>query len=194
MRMLVKGTAAGLRLHHRGPSANIDQAIELLGQGGDIRVVCRSRNFATDPWGKLDQERECVRWGGARKLSPRELLVRCKDIEGAWGVSPRKAGPRVIDFYSAMTVTACCAEPDAPPRIPAAWGERAFVRPLMGHSAPGAGKRARAFRRRRKSGVRPLAYSANAKRRGLEPAALINRNARDRYFFFGLPSAANELR
>src|ERR1700681_1593984 len=35
-------------------TSNIDRAIELLTEPGDIRLVRRSRNFATDPWGKLD--------------------------------------------------------------------------------------------------------------------------------------------
>jgi len=81
-------------------AGNIDKAIELLAERGDIHLVARSRNFATEPWGKLDQDwfvNACI--GVATKLKPRELLVRCKDIERRMGrVVTEKWGPRVIDL------------------------------------------------------------------------------------------------
>ena len=81
-------------------TGNIDRAIELLTESGDVSLVGRSRNFATDPWGKLDQDwfvNACI--AVATRLSPRELLVRCKDIERRMGrVAAEKWGPRVIDL------------------------------------------------------------------------------------------------
>jgi 2-amino-4-hydroxy-6-hydroxymethyldihydropteridine diphosphokinase len=59
-------------------TGNIDRAVALLTEPGDIRLLARSRNFATDPWGKLDQDwfvNACI--GVATKLLPRDLLVRC---------------------------------------------------------------------------------------------------------------------
>jgi 2-amino-4-hydroxy-6-hydroxymethyldihydropteridine diphosphokinase len=80
--------------------ANIDKAIGLLTERGDIDLVARSRNFATEPWGKLDQDwfvNACI--GVATALKPRELLVRCKEIERRMGrVATEKWGPRVIDL------------------------------------------------------------------------------------------------
>ena len=114
-------------------AANIDTAIELLTGRGDIRLVRRSRNFATDPWGKTDQDwfvNACI--AVATKLSARELLARCKDIERRMGRLPtEKWGPRIIDLDLLIYSDAVVREPDLVlphPHI----GERAFVlAPLM---------------------------------------------------------------
>lgn len=114
-------------------SGNIDEAIELLTERGDISVARRSRNFATEPWGKLDQDwfvNACI--AVATKLSPRELLVRCKDIERRMGrVAAEKWGPRIIDLDLLIYRDSVRSEPDLVlphPHI----GERAFVlAPLM---------------------------------------------------------------
>ena len=81
-------------------AANIDRAIALLTETGDVRLLARSRDYATEPWGKTDQD-----WfvnaaiAVATQLSPRELLVRCKDIERRMGrVATEKWGPRIIDL------------------------------------------------------------------------------------------------
>lgn len=80
--------------------ANIDRAITLLTEREDIRLLARSRNYATDPWGKTDQD-----WfvnaavAVATELSPRQLLARCKEIERQMGrVTTERWGPRVIDL------------------------------------------------------------------------------------------------
>ena len=114
-------------------AANIDTAIELLTGRGDIRLVRRSRNFATDPWGKTDQDwfvNACI--AVATQLSPRGLLVRCKDIERRMGrVATEKWGPRIIDLDLLIYRDSVLSEPDLVlphPHI----GERAFVlAPLM---------------------------------------------------------------
>ncbi len=114
-------------------SGNIDEAIELLTERSDIRVVARSRNFATEPWGKLDQDwfvNACI--AVATKLLPRELLVRCKDIERRMGrIATEKWGPRIIDLDLLIYRDSVLSEPDLVlphPHI----GERAFVlAPLM---------------------------------------------------------------
>lgn len=114
-------------------AANIDRAIDLLTEVGDVRLLARSRNYATEPWGKTDQD-----WfvnaaiAVATSLSPRLLLTRCKDIERRMGrVEVERWGPRVIDLdllvYRGITID----EPDLKlphPHI----GARAFVlAPLM---------------------------------------------------------------
>jgi 2-amino-4-hydroxy-6-hydroxymethyldihydropteridine diphosphokinase len=91
-------------------AANIDRAIELLTQTGDVRLLKRSRNYATDPWGKTDQD-----WfvnaaiSVATELPPRALLARCKEIEERMGrVVMERWGPRIIDLdllvYRAVTM------------------------------------------------------------------------------------------
>lgn len=81
-------------------AANIDKAIALLTEKGDVRLVARSRNYATEPWGKTDQD-----WfvnaaiAVATELDPRGLLARCKEIERRMGrESTEKWGPRIIDL------------------------------------------------------------------------------------------------
>jgi 2-amino-4-hydroxy-6-hydroxymethyldihydropteridine diphosphokinase len=81
-------------------TANIDRAIALLTEAGDVRLLARSRNYATEPWGKTDQD-----WfvnaaiAVATELSPRALLARCKAIERRMGrVETEKWGPRIIDL------------------------------------------------------------------------------------------------
>jgi|CXWK01.1.fsa_nt_gi 2-amino-4-hydroxy-6-hydroxymethyldihydropteridine diphosphokinase len=80
-------------------SGNIDQAVAMLGQDGDVRVVAISRKYSSPPWGDLDQDwfvNACI--GVETKLSPRELLARCQTVEADMGrVRLRKWGPRIID-------------------------------------------------------------------------------------------------
>lgn len=114
-------------------AANIDRAIELLTEVGDVRLVARSRNYATEPWGKTDQD-----WfvnaaiAVATSLSPRLLLRRCKEIERSMGrVETERWGPRIIDLDLLVYRSISIDEPDLVlphPHI----GARAFVlAPLM---------------------------------------------------------------
>jgi 2-amino-4-hydroxy-6-hydroxymethyldihydropteridine diphosphokinase len=114
-------------------AGNIDRAVELLTEPGDIRLLARSRNFATEPWGKLDQDwfvNACI--AVATKLSPRELLVRCKEIERRMGrVAIEKWGPRIIDLDLLIYRHHEVREPDLVLPHPH-MAERAFVlAPLM---------------------------------------------------------------
>jgi len=114
-------------------AANIDRAIALLAEPGDIRLLARSRNYATEPWGKTDQD-----WfvnaaiAVATSLSPRLLLARCKEIERRMGrVETERWGPRIIDLDLLVYRGISIGEPDLVlphPHI----GARAFVlAPLM---------------------------------------------------------------
>jgi 2-amino-4-hydroxy-6-hydroxymethyldihydropteridine diphosphokinase len=114
-------------------AANIDRAIALLTENGDVRLVVRSRNYATEPWGKTDQD-----WfvnaaiAVATKLSARELLVRCKEIERRMGrVDTERWGPRIIDLDLLVYTNVTLNDADLVlphPHI----GARAFVlAPLM---------------------------------------------------------------
>lgn len=114
-------------------AANIDRAIELLTERGDIRLLARSRDFATEPWGKTDQD-----WfvnaviTVATQLTPRVLLARCQEVEQRMGrVRTEKWGPRIIDVDLLVYRGISLDEPDLKlphPHIAA----RAFVlAPLM---------------------------------------------------------------
>ena len=143
-------------------AGNIDLAIELLTTSGDISLVGRSRNFATDPWGKLDQDwfvNACV--AVTTKLPPRELLARCKDIERRIGrVATEKWGPRVIDLDLLIYRDTVVHERDLVlphPHI----AERAFVLAPLMDIAPDLIVRGKSVRELLaaidKGGVRPLA-------------------------------------
>jgi 2-amino-4-hydroxy-6-hydroxymethyldihydropteridine diphosphokinase len=88
---------------------NINMAIGLLGERGDVRLVCRSRNFATEPWGKTDQD---------------TFVNACISVATSWG-------PRLIDLDLLVFGDQFINEPDfvlPHPHI----AKRAFVlAPLM---------------------------------------------------------------
>lgn len=81
--------------------ANIDRAVELLtSPDGDVRLLRRSRNYRTPPWGNTDQD-----WfvnaamTVETELTPHELLRRCLSVEEQMGrIRAEKWGPRVIDL------------------------------------------------------------------------------------------------
>jgi 2-amino-4-hydroxy-6-hydroxymethyldihydropteridine diphosphokinase len=115
----------------------IAEAIHCLTEAGDIRVVSRSRNFRTAPWGKTDQDsfvNACV--AVATDLSAHELLERCQAIESRMGrVRTEHWGPRVIDldvlvYRDAVSDDAALTLPH--PRIT----ERAFVLAPLADVAP----------------------------------------------------------
>jgi len=140
---------------------NINMAIGLLGERGDVRLVCRSRNFATEPWGKTDQDtfvNACI--SVATLLSPRALLERCKEIERGMGRQlTEKWGPRLIDLDLLVYGDQFINEPDfvlPHPHIAA----RAFVLAPLMDIAPDlmlAGRRVRVLHAAIDlSGVQPL--------------------------------------
>ncbi len=79
---------------------NIARAIEILTGPEDVRLVKRSRDFKTPPWGKTDQDwfvNACI--SVSTDLSARGLLERCLETEVSMGRERReKWGPRVIDL------------------------------------------------------------------------------------------------
>ena len=145
-------------------AANIDRAIRLLTEEGDVRLLARSRDYATEPWGKTDQD-----WfvnaaiAVATDLAPRDLLVRCKEIERRMGrVAREKWGPRIIDLDLLVYRGTMLDEPDLKlphPHI----GARAFVLAPLMDIAPDlviGGKSVRAmYDAIDASGVQPIAQS-----------------------------------
>ena len=117
--------------------ANMARALELLTEGGDVRVEARSRDFKTPPWGKTDQPwfaNACA--GVATDLGPADLLARCLEVERQLGrVRTEKWGPRVIDLDVLVHKAGTVNEPDLMlphPRIT----ERAFVLAPLADIAP----------------------------------------------------------
>lgn len=80
-------------------AANIDRALQLLTELGDVRLVKASRKYRSAPWGVLDQDwfvNACI--SVATDLSAHDLLARCQDVENTMGrVRRQKWGPRLID-------------------------------------------------------------------------------------------------
>lgn len=80
-------------------AANIARAIQLLTKDGAIKLVKRSRDYRSPPWGIVEQEpfvNACI--SVATKLTPHNLLARCQHVENDMGrVRHQKWGPRIID-------------------------------------------------------------------------------------------------
>lgn len=91
--------AIGLGSNVGDKRENIARAIASLTEAGDIRLVSRSRDYRSAPWGVPDQD-----WfvnaaiTVATKLTPMQLLLRCQKVENDMGrVRRQKWGPRLID-------------------------------------------------------------------------------------------------
>lgn len=83
-------------------SATLDRALDLLCDGDSVRLVARSSDYRTPPWGEVDQPPFINRCAIiATALPPRALLTRVHEVERALGrnraVEPRW-GPRRVDI------------------------------------------------------------------------------------------------
>jgi 2-amino-4-hydroxy-6-hydroxymethyldihydropteridine diphosphokinase len=82
--------------------ATLDRAIAMLCSAGDIRLLARSSDYRTPPWGLEDQPpfiNACVQI--ETSLAPHELLARAQAVERALGRergNERRWGPRPIDI------------------------------------------------------------------------------------------------
>jgi 2-amino-4-hydroxy-6-hydroxymethyldihydropteridine diphosphokinase len=119
-------------------AANIARAVALLTEPGDVRVVRRSRDYRTPPWGKTDQDwfvNACI--AVATEVSARELLASCLSVEERMGrVRGERWGPRVIDVDVLLFRDEAWSGPDLAlphPRLT----ERAFVLVPLADVAPG---------------------------------------------------------
>jgi 2-amino-4-hydroxy-6-hydroxymethyldihydropteridine diphosphokinase len=79
--------------------ANIASAIDHLTADGALRLVRRSQDYRSAPWGKTDQDwfvNACITV--QTKLSARDVLERCFDAETAMRrVRAERWGPRTLD-------------------------------------------------------------------------------------------------
>jgi 2-amino-4-hydroxy-6-hydroxymethyldihydropteridine diphosphokinase len=82
--------------------ATFERAIALLCDGGAVRLLARSADYRTPPWGVVDQPPFVnAAIAVTTSLSPHELLAHTKATERALGRDPareRHWGPRPIDL------------------------------------------------------------------------------------------------
>jgi len=82
--------------------STIQQAIAQLCDGRDLRLIARSCDYSTPPWGVTDQNRFvnlCIL--AETRLTPRDLLNRVQVIEQQFGrnrANERRWGPRTLDI------------------------------------------------------------------------------------------------
>jgi len=115
--------------------ATLDDAVRRFCDGVEVKLVARSADYRTPPWGVRDQPdfvNLCLRV--ATDLSPQELLARALAVEAGLGRNravERRWGPRVVDIDLLAYDDLALDEPGLVlphPRL----AERAFVLvPLM---------------------------------------------------------------
>ena len=110
--------------------ATFDRAVEMFCDDEAVRLLARSSDYRTPPWGVANQPpfiNACLRVATA--LSPHELLVRARRVETSLGRDrsvEKRWGPRTIDIdliaYDDLTI----ADPELELPHPRLF-ERAFV-------------------------------------------------------------------
>jgi 2-amino-4-hydroxy-6-hydroxymethyldihydropteridine diphosphokinase len=119
--------------------ATFERAIAMLCDDGTVRLVTRSSDYRTPPWGVADQPAFI---NGvivvATSLDPRALLARAQGIERALGrnrSSEPRWGPRPIDIDVLAYDDVTLREPDLTLPHPRLF-ERAFVLVPLAEIAP----------------------------------------------------------
>jgi 2-amino-4-hydroxy-6-hydroxymethyldihydropteridine diphosphokinase len=116
-----------------------DRAVAILCDGREVRLLARSSDYRTPPWGVTDQPAFvncCMRIDTS--LTPRALLERVQTIETALGRNrgkERRWGPRTIDIDLIAYDDVRLEEPDFTLPHPRAL-ERAFVLIPLAEIAP----------------------------------------------------------
>lgn len=120
--------------------AILDRAVAMLCDGDEVRLLARSSDYRTPPWGDTDQPpfvNLCI--AVATTLDPHALLDRARAVEKSLGrdrARERRWGPRTadIDILAYDAVTLDTPELTLPhPRLFA----RAFVLVPLAEIAPG---------------------------------------------------------
>ncbi len=82
--------------------ATLDRAVAMLGERPGLRVVARSSDYRTPPWGVTDQAPFVNAVIAAdTTLTPQELLTRAQGVERALGrdrTHEQRWGPRPVDI------------------------------------------------------------------------------------------------
>jgi 2-amino-4-hydroxy-6-hydroxymethyldihydropteridine diphosphokinase len=82
--------------------ATLSAAIDMVCDGREVRLVARSSDYRTPPWGVTDQApfvNACI--AVDTRLAPQQLLARALDTERAFGrdrAREQRWGPRTIDI------------------------------------------------------------------------------------------------
>ena len=82
--------------------ATLRRAVDLFCDGTMVRLIARSSDYRTPPWGVTDQApfvNLCIR--AATGLAPHDLLARALDVERALGrdrAKEQRWGPRPVDI------------------------------------------------------------------------------------------------
>lgn len=119
--------------------ATLDRAVALLCDGAKVRLLSRSSDYRTPPWGVEDQPpfvNLCI--AVATELSARALFARAQEIERALGrdrSAERRWGPRPIDIDLLAYDDLALADPDLTLPHPRLF-ERAFVLVPLAEIAP----------------------------------------------------------
>jgi 2-amino-4-hydroxy-6-hydroxymethyldihydropteridine diphosphokinase len=85
-----------------GVRARLDRAVDLMCDGDAVRLIARSSDYRTPPWGVEDQDpfvNLCLI--AATELAPRALLDRALSVERTLGrdrPNERRWGPRPVDI------------------------------------------------------------------------------------------------
>jgi 2-amino-4-hydroxy-6-hydroxymethyldihydropteridine diphosphokinase len=110
--------------------ATLDRAVAAFCDESDVRLVAQSSDYATPPWGVVDQPpfvNRCI--AIETKLTPRALLDRALAVERTLGrdrARERRWGPRPVDIDLLAYDDVAIAEPDLTLPHPRLF-ERAFV-------------------------------------------------------------------
>ena len=119
--------------------ATFEQAIAKLRDGDAMRLLARSSDYRTPPWGVTDQPPFInAAIAVSTPLSPHELLARAKATERALGRDPtreRHWGPRPVDLDILAYDGVELHDPDLTLPHPYMF-ERAFVLVPLGEIAP----------------------------------------------------------
>jgi 2-amino-4-hydroxy-6-hydroxymethyldihydropteridine diphosphokinase len=108
----------------------LDRAIAAFCDGTDVRLVAQSSDYATPPWGVVDQPpfvNRCL--AAATLLTPRALLERALTVERSLGrdrAREQRWGPRAIDIDLLAYDDIAIQEPNLTLPHPRLF-ERAFV-------------------------------------------------------------------
>lgn len=117
----------------------LDRAVAAFCDGAAVRLLARSADYETPPWGVTDQPafvNLCLKV--ATELSPRDLLKRALAVEASLGrdrASGRRWGPRPVDIDILAYGDVVLDEPDLHlphPRMT----DRAFVLVPLAEIAP----------------------------------------------------------
>jgi 2-amino-4-hydroxy-6-hydroxymethyldihydropteridine diphosphokinase len=119
--------------------AILDRAVAMLCDGEEVRLIARSSDYRTPPWGVEDQPpfiNLCV--AAATALPPHELLARAQSVERALGrdrAKEQRWGPRPVDIDLLAYDDVTLREPNLILPHPRLF-ERAFVLAPLAEIAP----------------------------------------------------------